>query len=128
MKKGSKLTEEHKRKIGDANRRPNPNKACFGPRPNWKYKYGATAEESRRNRNRKTNAIRFFGITIEEYDNYFKEQKECQICGSVNRLRLDHCHKTNAIRGVLCHSCNVALGLFKDNQEVMANAIKYLKK
>jgi hypothetical protein len=40
---------------------------------------------------------------------------------------LDHCHKTNKIRGVICQPCNRALGLFKDSQVILESAIKYLK-
>lgn len=37
-------------------------------------------------------------------------------------------HKTcgQCIRGVLCSTCNSGLGLFKDNKEVLQNAISYL--
>jgi hypothetical protein len=40
---------------------------------------------------------------------------ECcdQQCGS--SLHLDHCHQTGLLRGFLCRSCNVALGLVKED-------------
>ena len=40
---------------------------------------------------------------------------------------MDHCHKTKKIRGLLCHTCNSGLGMFKDNIEYLKNAIKYLE-
>ena len=40
---------------------------------------------------------------------------------------IDHCHKTEAFRGWLCHSCNRSLGGFDDNIEIMYRAIEYLK-
>lgn len=58
----------------------------------------------------------------------------CAICGSSKansrdrRLHVDHCHKTMKFRGLLCSSCNTALGQFKDNVELLRKAIKYLLK
>ena len=43
------------------------------------------------------------------------------------KLSIDHCHNTKKIRGLLCHYCNMALGLFKDNTDIMQKAIEYLK-
>ncbi len=42
-------------------------------------------------------------------------------------LAQDHDHLTGMIRGQLCNQCNIGLGCFKDNIEVLSNAIKYLK-
>ncbi len=57
----------------------------------------------------------------------------CSICGSkdprcgrTGRFYVDHCHDTNRVRGLLCKSCNTALGLFKDDSAAMARAIEYL--
>lgn len=41
--------------------------------------------------------------------------------------RLDHCHETGEFRGFLCHSCNTALGGFRDDPEILLNAIAYLQ-
>ena len=38
----------------------------------------------------------------------------------------DHNHITGAFRGWLCHSCNRALGNFKDNIELLTSAVNYL--
>lgn len=53
--------------------------------------------------------------------------RNCQICGEEKNLNIDHCHKTGNVRGVLCNSCNVGIGLFKDNIELLKNSIKYLE-
>lgn len=59
----------------------------------------------------------------------------CNICGngpgkgmsnSNKALHLDHCHKTGIIRGLLCGSCNVGLGHFKDNIDSLKKAVNYL--
>ena len=50
----------------------------------------------------------------------------CMICGSIDRLCIDHCHKTKHIRGVLCSKCNTGLGMFRDNPSFLIEAAKYL--
>lgn len=52
----------------------------------------------------------------------------CEICGRSNDLCMDHDHETNEYRGTLCASCNMALGMFKDNPELLKQAIKYLSR
>lgn len=59
----------------------------------------------------------------------------CAICGNspdLNKqhtgLVIDHCHTSGSVRALLCHKCNQALGLFKDNINSLKNAIEYLKK
>ena len=75
----------------------------------------------------------YYGITIEEYDRMLEKQNNCcAICktntpsGKYGRFHVDHCHKTNKIRGILCDSCNRMLGFAKDSINVLLNAIKYL--
>ena len=77
-----------------------------------------------------------YGITEAQYDEMFALQDgKCAICKSDktkdakrHRLMVDHCHSTGVVRGLLCSSCNKALGLFSDSQDVMHSAIKYLSK
>lgn len=76
-----------------------------------------------------------YGITQEEYLNLYNiHNSSCAICG-INedqlpnkKLFLDHCHKTNIIRGLLCSKCNSALGMVDDNIEVLKKATAYLEK
>ena len=60
---------------------------------------------------------------------WFEQSKRCAICKNEIKLkesRLDHSHKDDRIRGVLCNPCNIAIGIFKDNKESLINAIKYI--
>ena len=60
----------------------------------------------------------------------FLEQQgaSCAICrrSSDVKLKYDHDHATGEGRGYLCHSCNIALGQFGDNTELLRRAIRYL--
>ena len=69
-----------------------------------------------------------YGITQADYDIMYKNQEgKCAICGSKKKnLHVDHDHKTNGVRGLLCHHCNHGLGNFMDNIKSMKNAIFYL--
>lgn len=76
---------------------------------------------------------RNYGITNLEYDLLVSHKNNsCYICGKPKedngyKLSVDHCHKTNKIRGLTCGACNSMLGYAKDNKEILQNAIKYLE-
>lgn len=74
-----------------------------------------------------------YQITLEEYDAMFAEQFGlCAICGKPPKdgkpLHVDHCHKSNVVRGLLCMRCNHMLGQAKDDIPTLKRAIKYLTK
>ena len=76
--------------------------------------------------------IKRYGVTSEMYLDMFNKQKgTCKICQkecvSGQVLSIDHCHKTNIVRGLLCKKCNSALGMLNDNIEFFESAITYLK-
>jgi hypothetical protein len=51
------------------------------------------------------------------------QKGKCAICGRIpgkQPLCLDHDHKTNRIRGLLCNSCNVKLGWFENHFDEVA--------
>lgn len=43
-------------------------------------------------------------------------------------LNVDHCHETDAVRGLLCSKCNFAIGLLDDNPEYATKAAEYLRR
>jgi hypothetical protein len=70
-----------------------------------------------------------YGITSIIYHEMLKGQEgKCKICNMTpdDTLHIDHCHTTGKVRGLLCKSCNTALGLFKDNKDSLKSALIYL--
>lgn len=55
-----------------------------------------------------------------------KSGGQCEICGSSHHICVDHDHNGGRIRGVLCRSCNQALGLIKDNPSTARRLASYL--
>lgn len=75
-----------------------------------------------------------YNISWQEYLELYEQQQGCcAICGRheselklKRNLDIDHNHKTNKVRGLLCNKCNMGLGCFQDNTEVVLNAAAYL--
>ena len=91
---------------------------------------------------RDENLKRIYGIGIKEYNTLLEQQNgRCATCGTTepggrksgrgggtNVFVVDHCHNTGEVRGLLCHSCNRAMGLLGDNVNIIGEMIKYLQK
>jgi len=52
----------------------------------------------------------------------------CAICLKLKLLVLDHDHNTGLKRSALCRTCNLGLGMFKEDISLLQAAISYLKK
>lgn len=70
--------------------------------------------------------------SIEYVNEYKKNIEVCEICGEklnskgeIKRLCVDHDHRTNNFRGILCNPCNTRLGWYENNKEAID---KYLKR
>ncbi|MES9589982.1 endonuclease VII domain-containing protein [Streptomyces sp. NPDC094045] len=72
-----------------------------------------------------------YGLGPGEYDELFRLQGgRCAICGGTRKQRLsvDHCHKTDLVRGLLCRMCNGRLlTAARDRSEVLRAAADYLE-
>lgn len=72
-----------------------------------------------------------YGITHEDYLEILKSQKGgCALCFRKPHklpLHIDHDHKTNKIRGLLCHQCNWYLGTIDADPTIVKRIIKYRK-
>jgi hypothetical protein len=99
--------------------------------------------------------LRKRGLTIEQFEKMLADQGYCcAICkspttgnkrnghGAKPRLEVgwpttaqqgdftwhvDHDHKTGKVRGLLCHPCNAALGLTRDDPSILRAMIEYLE-
>lgn len=59
------------------------------------------------------------------------QENSCAICDykfgqKVGDMKVDHCHNSGDVRGLLCDHCNRGLGFFRDNQDNLKKAISYL--
>ena len=74
-----------------------------------------------------------YGITIKQRQQIFDDQGGCcKICGRHEtefkiKLAVDHCHKTNKVRGLLCSNCNHGIGNLRDSIHLLESALRYLK-
>jgi Recombination endonuclease VII len=73
-----------------------------------------------------------YGITLEEKGKMVQAQNNyCLICKNPFKnskdIHVDHCHETDKIRGVLCHSCNTGIGHFRDSPKLLQRAIHYIE-
>lgn len=76
-----------------------------------------------------------YGLSIEQFHLMLRLQKgKCAICRQEPQpLRdgrtgwmIDHCHKTDKVRGLLCKNCNWMLGQAKDSPEILRLGAIYL--
>jgi len=81
-----------------------------------------------------TLALRY-KLTSEQLDALFaKHDGNCWICQSRPATDVDHDHACcpgqyscgKCVRGVLCRSCNRAIGMLQDNPEVLDRALHYV--
>lgn len=83
-----------------------------------------------RERNR---TLRLYGLTQADWDALVKKQQDrCAICltstpgGRGERWHIDHDHVTGHVRGLLCHRCNMGVGFFLDDPDVLKAAAGYV--
>lgn len=123
--KDAKPTEEFFKNKNKSGGLDNWCKKCYG---DWRR-----TDAKGKIRERKEKLKKRYNITEEEYQMLLKFQKNgCKICGNkkteANRkMSVDHCHKTNKVRGLLCDQCNRGLGMFKDDVLTLQRAIYYLE-
>lgn len=82
------------------------------------------------NRSNLKRKLALFGFTLGDWPHLI--EKGCAICGSPTprwrgAFHLDHCHKTNVFRGVLCGPCNLLLGHAHDDPTILRLAADYLE-
>ena len=122
------LTDFHKRAVGKNGLNPQC-KVCQAA-----YAKVRNSSEQERLATRRRALKGFYNIDLATYNNMLEAQGGvCAICGTADAhstrnvsFAVDHCHSTGIVRGLLCNSCNMGLGYFKDNPHSLAQAIAYL--
>lgn len=96
--------------------------------------YHQTWDRKNQKRQIESRLIWKYSLSMEEFQKLSESQgNKCLICKvsaehlSLKKLYVDHDHKTGEIRGLLCRSCNIGIGMMKDNPEILRNAINYLE-
>jgi len=75
-----------------------------------------------------------YGITLDQYNEMFKEQEgKCAICQRhqnklTRTLCVDHNHKTNKVRALLCLTCNTDVSVVENRLEEMTNYLNKYRK
>jgi hypothetical protein len=77
-----------------------------------------------------------YGISLADYERMYAEQRRmCASCGNpptgkgcAATLNVDHDHDTKEVRGLLCNPCNQALGLLRDDPDVIWGLLIYARR
>lgn len=79
--------------------------------------------------------MRVYGLTEEEVaEMIIQQDNRCAVCyclfgvGRTFAPRIDHCHNTGVVRGLLCNGCNLGLGGLKDSPILLRAAAEYIEK
>jgi hypothetical protein len=87
---------------------------------------------------KKIDLKRMYNVTLEWYKDTLEKQNYCCAickkhesqntvrCGKTLMLSVDHCHDTGEVRGLLCNSCNRAIGMLGHSVSTLEEAIGYL--
>lgn len=78
-----------------------------------------------------------YGLTLQDFERKLAEQdNKCGCCGDEFEIDgkkskapcVDHDHKSQQVRDILCSRCNIALGHLKDCAKRAAKLLEYLNK
>lgn len=110
-------------------------KKCVSARERERYK-----DPRYKRKQRRASTKWKYGITWDKVEAMFAEQGGgCAICSRVlslevnsedrmRAIRVDHCHTSGQVRGLLCDWCNTGIARFDDNPGTLRAAAKYLEK
>ena len=67
--------------------------------------------------------LKRYGLTPTEHNSLIEKQgNRCAICLAspiTRQLSIDHNHRTNEVRGLLCGKCNAMLGMANDDPSIL---------
>ena len=93
----------------------------------WRCRASRNAGDRRAQKHRLR--LREYGLVRETWAALLVAQAgRCAICVTpMCEPCVDHCHDTGRVRGLLCRSCNLGIGLLGDDAERLAAAADYLR-
>jgi len=127
--RGAKYREEHREEI-----RRKKREYLSIPENREKNRIYAREYAKKRPEMQRIRLLAKYGLDEAGYDILLhKQDGKCAICGKEhngkhNVFAIDHCHKSNVVRSLLCKQCNVGLGNFFDDPEVLRKAAEYLER
>lgn len=71
-----------------------------------------------------------YNMSVEDMNIMLEKVTHCEICETeftTNRKVIDHCHKNNHVRGILCDPCNTTLGQLEKTDDMLNRMTFYLK-
>lgn len=98
--------------------------------PTWRQKFPEKAKALSKKQAFKRK-LRKYGLSPEEFQAmHDKQEGKCAICLTVpsDGLVIDHSHKTNKVRELLCNRCNPAVGMIGEDPTIAVKIINYLAK
>jgi hypothetical protein len=125
LREGSPEKLARRRDLHAARRRRNPDRAYF---KSIRYNYGLSRDRfvaMMESQGAKC-AIPSCPVSFEDWETQILSSDSPK---STNvKFVVDHCHRTGLVRGILCHACNVAVGLFDDCPQQMRDAADYAER
>ena len=90
----------------------------------------AASDRKRKPTYSRAQLLQAYGMSTQDYDMLSARQGgACAICRrqTAAPLCVDHCHATGKVRGLLCRTCNSAIGFLRDDEALVAAALAYLR-
>lgn len=93
----------------------------------------ADKRASRTDEVRRYEKLKRYGLNYATYCEMLAAQdNQCAICSvtftSEFYTHVDHDHDTDKVRALLCHHCNVGIGMLKESPAILSRAAAYLEK
>ena len=89
----------------------------LGPTDGWgtRHEVEMAYESKRREQERIRRLSRKYQTTEAEMAAVIARHTVCAICEKPGKLGVDHDHATGRVRGLLCRSCNLLLGVYEQD-------------
>jgi len=109
-------------------------KRCYDSNPEKNTRKLKGWREANPDKVRAYHVMRKYGLTTEQYSALLRSQNDsCAVCDTPRsemerEICVDHNKMTNVVRGLLCHGCNTAFGLLKEDERTIMRLLEYVRK